>query len=214
MPPDHPHPSPRSRTGSCASNRRLRAVAWPAGRVVADLVIDGDENHRHLGHGSCETDPVAVGRDDRDANGEPSAQHPERAGGRGPVRRARTRQTSEVTEGEALAEDVGLTPRVLARVRSDFPGAADSVVNLLAGVESGSQDRERVVAAVVLSADSQVDALLDAIELSHVDWRDVLVNGGLADDGWEERLNQLLGPLPTGWLVRLCLSVRPSPRRA
>jgi hypothetical protein len=66
-------------------------------------------------------------------------------------------------------------------------------VSLLQLVESGTQNRERVLAAVVLGAGADEDVLLRLIELSRVDWRDVLVSGGLANADWPERLNQSLG---------------------
>jgi hypothetical protein len=87
----------------------------------------------------------------------------------------------------------GVTPRLKIRIWSDFPSSAEEVVSSLRLVESGSQDRERVLAAVVLSAEADEDVLLRLIELSRVDWRDVLVSGGLANADWPEQLNRVLG---------------------
>jgi hypothetical protein len=66
-------------------------------------------------------------------------------------------------------------------------------VSLLELVESGTQDRERVLAAVVFGAGADEDVLLRLIELSRVDWRDVLVSGGLANADWPGRLDRSLG---------------------
>lgn len=60
--------------------------------------------------------------------------------------------------------------------------------------ECGGQDVERVLTAIVLMAHGDVDRLRQAVELSHVDWRDVLVAGELADADWAEVLDARLGP--------------------
>lgn len=112
-------------------------------------------------------------------------------------RPAGLRHPSAVDDAPTGPDDAGLTPRLVRRVRSDFPDTADDVLELLTRVDSGNQHRERVVASVVLSASSDADALVEAVELSRTDWRDVLVNGGLADEGWQDRLDQILGP-PSG----------------
>ena len=77
--------------------------------------------------------------------------------------------------------DSGITSRVEERIRADLRKDADPIVQLLHGVESGNQDRERVSAAVVLGAEGDLGTLRQLIDLSRIDWRDVLVNGGLAN---------------------------------
>lgn len=66
-------------------------------------------------------------------------------------------------------------------------------MKVLESASSGNQDRERVVAALILSANGDVRELRQAVELSRLDWRDVLVNGGLADEGWPQRLDAEFG---------------------
>lgn len=89
--------------------------------------------------------------------------------------------------------DAGLTARVAARVRRDFPDRHDDVMKVLASADSGNQDPERVVAAIVLSARGDVPRLHQAVEASRLDWRDVLVNGGLAHADWPRRLDAEFG---------------------
>ncbi|MGH9009315.1 MAG: hypothetical protein ACRDYF_05630 [Acidimicrobiia bacterium] len=90
-------------------------------------------------------------------------------------------------------EPDGLTPRLLARIRQDFPNDAERVVGMLEAVESGRQDRERVLAGVVVPAEGDLDALRSLIELSQQDWRDVLMCG-LEHGDWPEVLDRWLGP--------------------
>jgi hypothetical protein len=85
-----------------------------------------------------------------------------------------------------------MTPRLLRRVRSDFPGSgsADEIARLVSDVAPS----ERVQAAIVLSAKGDLRKLRDSIALARSDWRDVLVRGDLADEDWTERLDSSLGP--------------------
>ena len=79
------------------------------------------------------------------------------------------------------------------RIRLDFPDDAERVAGLLGAVHSGNQDRERVLGAVVLGADGDLSQLQQLIELSRIDWRDVLVGGGLGNADWQTVLNDRLG---------------------
>lgn len=99
-----------------------------------------------------------------------------------------------VSGGELPASfrSLDLTPRLLRRITHDYPSSAEHVVAWLQQVESGSQDRERVVAAVVLAAAGDEVELRRQIALSHLDWRDVLMNGGLANTDWPQQLDQRL----------------------
>jgi hypothetical protein len=63
------------------------------------------------------------------------------------------------------------------------------LIRRLATVEQG----ERVQAAVVLWARGELGRFDDSLKLCDVDWRDVLVRGGLADEDWAERLDAELG---------------------
>ncbi|HKV87702.1 MAG TPA: hypothetical protein VJT78_06875 [Candidatus Dormibacteraeota bacterium] len=87
---------------------------------------------------------------------------------------------------------VELTHRLLARIKRDFGPSADHLVDQL--IDSGHQDSERVMAAIVLIAKGDPDHLRQAIELSRIDWRDVLVGGDLANEDWRDRLDSFLGP--------------------
>jgi hypothetical protein len=77
--------------------------------------------------------------------------------------------------------DGRVTQRLVARVQRDFPelGSAGEVVRLLAD----ASDSERVHAAIVFSSSGNMEWLRDALALAKLDWRDVLVNGGLATEG-------------------------------
>jgi hypothetical protein len=55
-------------------------------------------------------------------------------------------------------------------------------------------ESERIQAAVVFWGRGHLDRLRDACELARLDWRDVLVRAGLADEDWRSRLDTELGP--------------------
>ncbi|MFZ0324291.1 MAG: hypothetical protein WAN48_09200 [Actinomycetes bacterium] len=84
-----------------------------------------------------------------------------------------------------------VTTRVAKRVRRDFPepGRADALIRRL----SEASESERVQAAVVLWAGGDRARFDDSLALCEVDWRDVLVRGGLADEDWADRLDAELG---------------------
>lgn len=89
--------------------------------------------------------------------------------------------------------DRAVTPRVLRLLHSDFAEDADLVAAVLEDVQSGNQDRERMIAAVVLAASGSLTELETQIALSHVDWRDVLVNAELAHGDWRSEIDRRLG---------------------
>ena len=86
-----------------------------------------------------------------------------------------------------------LTERLSKRIGRDFPpGTAEKVRGYLADLGAdafGRQDPERVQAAMVLASDGQWERFIRVFQLVEVDWRDVLVAGGLADADWPGRLN-------------------------
>ena len=82
-----------------------------------------------------------------------------------------------------------VSKRLRRRVEQDFGDTAPDACDLLAR----SSDSERVQAAIVFAAARDSDELRRQAELAQVDWRDVLVNGQLADAGWEQRLRTELG---------------------
>jgi hypothetical protein len=94
--------------------------------------------------------------------------------------------------------DAGLTGRVEAGIRRDFPGRHDDVAKVLESAIPGKQDRERVLAAIILSADGDMRRLHQAVELSRLDWRDALLAGGLAHEDWPQRLDVEFGKADDG----------------
>jgi hypothetical protein len=91
-----------------------------------------------------------------------------------------------------------LNPRLRRRVARDFPpGSAEVVVSYLEALTDsacGGQDRERVQAAVALASRGQVDRFNSMLRLLRLDWRDVLMAGGLGEDDWRAVLDTQLGP--------------------
>ncbi|WP_157985100.1 hypothetical protein [Lentzea terrae] len=85
---------------------------------------------------------------------------------------------------------MSVSERVAARVGRDFGAAAGEALEALALAETGSQEVERIHAALVLMAEGSMDRLWQAVELSALDWRDVLMNGGLANWDWPEVLDR------------------------
>lgn len=89
--------------------------------------------------------------------------------------------------------------RLSERIRRDFPaGTAEKVASYLASLDDGAlggQDTERVQAAIIIASAGQWDRFLSLIRLLRLDWRDVLVAGGLANEDWPARLDaELPGP--------------------
>lgn len=83
-----------------------------------------------------------------------------------------------------------LSPRLQRRIERDFgPAESHEVSRLVAGVPHD----ERVQAAIVLAARGNVEWIHSGVELAALDWRDVLMNGGLGHLGWEDRLDAELG---------------------
>ncbi len=85
-----------------------------------------------------------------------------------------------------------VSARLQRRVARGFPspGSAEEVIRLLAGVS----DSERVQAAIVFAADGDLQAIKCEAELVAVDWRDVLMNGDLAHEDWQDVPDSELGP--------------------
>ncbi|MFJ1831358.1 hypothetical protein [Streptomyces sp. NPDC088178] len=102
--------------------------------------------------------------------------------------------------GEAEVSD-----RLRRRVRRDFPdaevakgaeGALRSLVKRLGPDGMAGVGDERLMAAVVLFARGDIGRLRSAVRLAQLDWRDLLVAAELADEDFEQRLDQEL-PGPT-----------------
>ncbi len=94
---------------------------------------------------------------------------------------------------------VMVSARLEKWIRSTYAGiSADAVLRELVGLESqpevfGNQGLERVQAALAFVGDGAVDRFRSAIDLLHIDWRDVLVMGGLGDESWPVDLDRKLG---------------------
>jgi hypothetical protein len=90
-----------------------------------------------------------------------------------------------------------VTQRLQQHVRKVFETAmaGDALLELLSMVdESGDPVSERIQAAAVVFARGDLDRLAEARQLARIDWRDLLVVGGLAYEDWPDRLDELLGP--------------------
>ena len=85
-----------------------------------------------------------------------------------------------------------VSERLKARVVCDFPepGSAENAFDLLAQVS----DSERIQAAIVFFARGDYRLIQDGVALAGIDWRDVLMRGVLAHEGWELELDRELGP--------------------
>jgi hypothetical protein len=83
------------------------------------------------------------------------------------------------------------------RIQHDFPPrAAMDVLRYLEGLpdsEYGGQGRERVQAALVLASRGQRERFDSMVQLLRMDWRDVLMAGGLGHDDWRAVLERELG---------------------
>lgn len=81
--------------------------------------------------------------------------------------------------------------RLAARIRRDFPepGSADAIIANLGELDTN----ERVQAAIVLWARGDLNRFRDSVALAFIDWRDVLVRGGLENEDWPLILVRELG---------------------
>jgi hypothetical protein len=86
-----------------------------------------------------------------------------------------------------------ISDRVRSRIARDFP--ADEDAEHAAQLVAKAATEERVQAAIVLAADGSLEELEAQAVLVRVDWRDVLMNGGLAGADWAAELDRRLGPM-------------------
>jgi len=81
------------------------------------------------------------------------------------------------------------------RERFDPEKAGDVLLQLVALADSSGRSLpERVQAAAVLVADGDYEAFGEALALARIDWRDLLVAAGLAEEDWPAELDYRLGP--------------------
>ena len=103
-------------------------------------------------------------------------------------------------EQPSLPASVGavVTPRIERYVREHFgPEDAQRVLHALRDWRISYVEEppgERLTAAVVLAGDGRRADVEGALQLAEVDWRDLLVAGGLAHGDWPQRLDELMGP--------------------
>lgn len=102
----------------------------------------------------------------------------------------------EPSDGGRLFAVSQVTTRLLGRIRADFPdpGSAEEIARLLGEATKS----ERIQAAIVLAAKGDMKLLRYGLDLAGVDWRDVLMNGGLENEDWPARLDAELGPTGPG----------------
>ena len=78
--------------------------------------------------------------------------------------------------------------RLIRRIRRDFGrGADDEVIRRLTEL-AADDSSERIQAALVLGAAGQWNRFEQQLRRLELDWRDVLIVGGLADEDWRARL--------------------------
>jgi len=89
-----------------------------------------------------------------------------------------------------------VSQRLHHRICRDFPpGTAERVIAYLTSLTAdacGGQDLERVQAAVVLASRGQWERFKTVFNLVSVDWRDVLMAGGLGNEDWPDVLHEEL----------------------
>jgi hypothetical protein len=90
-----------------------------------------------------------------------------------------------------------LTPRLRKRIEHDFlPGSAKYLLSYLEGLsdgECGGKGRERIQAALVLASRGRRDRFESMVQLLRMDWRDVLMPGGVGHDDWRAVPDRELG---------------------
>jgi hypothetical protein len=91
-----------------------------------------------------------------------------------------------------------ISSRLEARIRRDFPLAADKVIAFLQTVPdlhvASRQDLERLQAAAFILLEGDVGRIPRVREILARDWRDMLVWAGLGHSNWPDRLNEMFGP--------------------
>ena len=80
------------------------------------------------------------------------------------------------------------TQRLIRRIRQDFGRGTDYEVIRRLTALAPDDSSERIQAALVLGAAGKWSRFEQQLRQLELDWRDVLVAGGLADDDWPTRL--------------------------
>ncbi|HEV7710629.1 MAG TPA: hypothetical protein VGP16_20710 [Asanoa sp.] len=90
-----------------------------------------------------------------------------------------------------------VSPRLAVKIEKDFPADSATIISMLREVEAESFEgdaSERLLAAVILAAQGDIDRFIAAVELLTVDWRDLLMASGLELGSWPAVLDEVLGP--------------------
>lgn len=93
------------------------------------------------------------------------------------------------------AEGSSVSDRVRAKAAALYgPVAAERVVRRLEHLDLPGRQRqdERLLAAILLGAGWHPAGVEGMAQLAETDWRDALVAGGLANEGWKEWLDSWL----------------------
>ena len=86
--------------------------------------------------------------------------------------------------------------RLIRRIRRDFGrGTDDEVIRRLTALDPDDSS-ERIQAALVLGASGRWHGFEQQLRRLELDWRDVLIVGGLAGDDWPARLAAALAADP------------------
>ncbi|MGW8975850.1 hypothetical protein [Streptomyces platensis] len=94
---------------------------------------------------------------------------------------------------------MALSERIIRRIERDFQREESAtVVQLLEEVvksvgRGSSIIEERVAAAVLLYSEGDADQFAQAADYAQQDWRDLLIDVELADEGWEQRIDDEFG---------------------
>lgn len=87
-----------------------------------------------------------------------------------------------------------MTGRCLAFLKAQFGPRWTEALVILAALPETSQDPERIMTAAIVQSHGDLEELSLAVDLAHLDWRDLLMNAGdLAHGSWPYTLDQLLG---------------------
>ena len=86
-----------------------------------------------------------------------------------------------------------LPPRCTTYLRQQFGATWKEAMVWLAGLPHTNQNLERIVTAAIVQSRGDIGELVHAVDLGRVDWRDLLMNGGLGPEDWPHVLDKLLG---------------------
>lgn len=86
-----------------------------------------------------------------------------------------------------------LPDRCTAFVKAQYGQNWKNAIVWLSALPNTSQNLERLATAAIVQSGGDLDELERAVSLGRTDWRDLLMNGGLGDEGWRAKLDKILG---------------------